>query len=593
MGLSISKLAVVVTAGVDGLQGGLKVASKAVDGFASRFLSAKNMIVAAGGAIAGAIAAWGVSSAIQGQMQAIDNTAKLADSLGVAAESYSRLQYAASYAGASNEDLAAGLGKMLKNLSDAQEGTGSAAEALRVMGLDASKLVNMRPEEAMGAIADGLNSIENPAQRAAAAQAIFGKGAIKLMPLLSGGSEGLSSMSEEADKLGYSFDRIEAAQIEAANDSLQKISNVLTGVVNQLAIKLAPFIEAAANKLTDLATRGDGLAGVVNTAFETVVLAVAKVTNWLDLLKAGFKFLQAGAALAIGGLLKSIDYLGAGLVKILNLLPGVELEWTETISAMADGVLDEAAKLSQEGKVAFGNFVDGSRSRATTQFFDELRNKSHSAAESMVGAKGKMSDFVDGIEEGAKRLEKVNDILTKLREEVATFGMSKGQKLAAELQGLGASGDQINEAMGLQKQLDEMERVKKSQEDMAKAADELFEATRTPAEKYAAELERINELLIKGAISEETANRAASKARTDMLGDGEKRDDTGGPKLLQAGSQEAARFVAQIQRRQGQDEQGKRMLVVQERQLDIQRQTLEAIKGSSGETDTFAVAVIA
>src|SRR5207247_2365101 len=103
-------------------------------------------------------------------------------------------------------------------------------------------------------IADKISKIENPAERATAAMQIFGKSGQQLLPLMMSGAEGLAAAQKEAEKLGLTYNRVDAAKVEAANDSMTRMKAVVTGVGNQLAIQLAPFIDAAATKLTALAS---------------------------------------------------------------------------------------------------------------------------------------------------------------------------------------------------------------------------------------------------------------------------------------------------------------------------------------------------
>src|SRR2546426_591780 len=82
------------------------------------------------------------------------------------------------------------------------------------------ELVNTAPEEALKGIADGLSKMENPAQRAAAAVAIFGKAGQGMLPMLLGGAEALSAAQREAEKLGLTFSRLDAAKVELANEAM-------------------------------------------------------------------------------------------------------------------------------------------------------------------------------------------------------------------------------------------------------------------------------------------------------------------------------------------------------------------------------------
>ncbi len=83
-----------------------------------------------------------------------------------------------------------------------------------------------------------LCSIHNPTERATAAIELFGKSGQSLLPLLMQGSEGIAAAQREAEKLGLSFSRIDAHQVEQANEAIVRLKAVFTGIGNQLAIQL-------------------------------------------------------------------------------------------------------------------------------------------------------------------------------------------------------------------------------------------------------------------------------------------------------------------------------------------------------------------
>ena len=55
-------------------------------------------------------------------------------------------------------------------------------------------------------------------------------------------------MAKESELLGLSMSRVDAAQIEAANDSITRAQGVFEGIGNQIAVSLSPLVsELAAN----------------------------------------------------------------------------------------------------------------------------------------------------------------------------------------------------------------------------------------------------------------------------------------------------------------------------------------------------------
>src|SRR5690606_34764598 len=102
-------------------------------------------------------------------------SAKLADRLGLTTEALAGLNHAAELSGVSQESLSRSMEKMLNTIGEAAGGSKTATVALGRLGLSAEQMASMSADQQLAAIADGLNSVASPAERAAAAQDIFGR----------------------------------------------------------------------------------------------------------------------------------------------------------------------------------------------------------------------------------------------------------------------------------------------------------------------------------------------------------------------------------------------------------------------------------
>ena len=186
---------------------------------------------------------------------------------------------------------------MLKSLGDANTIGGPAASALAQMGLSAKTLASESPDQAFTQIADGLKAIQNPAARAQLAMDLFGKSGQELLPLMMQGSEGIKAAEEQAAKLGLTFNRVDAAKVEMANDAMTRLQGVVEGAAQTLAIDLAPFIDAVATKLMNVSTSGRGVASYITEGFGTVLQVLADLSDLLAVVEAGWQLLRSGKAL--------------------------------------------------------------------------------------------------------------------------------------------------------------------------------------------------------------------------------------------------------------------------------------------------------
>jgi len=148
-----------------------------------------------------------------------------------------------------------------------------------------------------------------------------------------------------------------------------------------------------------------------------------------------------------------------------------------------------------------------------------------------------------------------------LKEEIELFGKSKREIDLYNLAKMGATREGVAHVRALSAQLDAMEREKAAlektaadrraaREDLEADAKAIFEATRTPQEQFAAEMQRLDKLLAGGVLSWDTYNRAARQA-LETLAEAEGArlptlDSQGAaPAALEKGSVAAASAIAE------------------------------------------------
>ena len=88
-----------------------------------------------------------------------------------------------------------------------------------------------------------LMSIDNEAERAAAAAELFGENvAYEMTPLLQAGAEGMQSMRDEANELGLVMSGDAVKSGAAMNDMFTKIDQSIATLKNSLLVELMPYV---------------------------------------------------------------------------------------------------------------------------------------------------------------------------------------------------------------------------------------------------------------------------------------------------------------------------------------------------------------
>ncbi len=417
-----------VTLGLDSAQftNGMREAQTGLQKFAgiakAGALAIGTAMVAAGGAMA---------MAMKGVIDRADRMYEVSQSLGVAVEDLSRMQYAAELSGVSLEGLEKSIRKLSTSLYDAsQSATGPAAQAFKALGISATDANgNVRPViDVMGDLAARFEKMPDGVTKTALAIKVFGRSGADMIPMLNEGRAGLTAMYEEAQQLGVVLDTETAAAAERFNDNLTRLGKVQDGIITKITAGMLP----ALSNLTD---------ALANTSRNTGILN------------------------AIGGAL------------------GRMMQVQYTVIAGVAGAFSFLARTANMATVAVGRLLKGDFVGAA----EALRVGSLDIAGSLTGT-------VATIRNIWKPLEDVSAV----------------ENAAAQVDGLAHSARGAARATG--GLTDAQREQQQAASDLAREAAQVYDQTRTPAEQYAAEVERLTRLLNAAAISQDTFNRAMREA---------------------------------------------------------------------------------
>ncbi len=374
----IASLNVNLGVGIAQFSKGIMRARKEANSLLAPLVSLKAAAVGALGAVGVGVSATAFGSFVKDSMDAIDAANDAAQRIGVTTEALTSLRFAGKMGGVEMELMDASLAKMVKTLGQAALGADEPAEALKALGLEAKALANLEPEKAFSAIADGISKIENPAERAAHVTKLFGKSGQALLPVLMQGSKGLREMQQRARELGAVIDSVDAMQVAAANDALDEMFISIRGVGNQLAINLAPFIEAIAERFTAAGAQSDSWADATGDAVKRVTSFFIVLLDVIDSIPIHFKMAQIGMDQIVAS---TADGLGWLAEKADNLGHDLDRAWQTAdqlgVWALSGGTDTRAKERAAEAWAAVGNGspndVTQSPAAFAQAFADEMR----------------------------------------------------------------------------------------------------------------------------------------------------------------------------------------------------------------------------
>lgn len=441
-----------------------KRAEKALEQFRKK---AREVGKAVGLAFSAAGAA--VTVMVRNAVRDIDQLALMSTQVGLTTDNLSRMRYAAEQmAGVSNGQFDMALRRMTRRIAEASEGAGPAAAALRAIGLEARDLAKMSPDEQFRKLADAMKTTENQGSRLRATMAIFDTEGMPLVNMLRQGSDAIREFEAEADQLGLTIDSKTAAASREFTRQLQTLSAVKDGLVLRITAQVLPSLVAMTQRFTDSAKGASSLDQAARTASTGLKIFAALGSVIVGVFKTVGELLGGlGAALValVSGRFRDAFRIGSDLsMDFVGNIKGT----VDNVKAIWEGVEIDPGPAS-----------------------DAIAAPVSFAAEKVAKAGGRIKGEVDRIEQTIERL----------RRSVATFGMDEAQTQVFDLQMAGASPEQIARARGYLDELDRLNAAKLEEARLTRESEEaqreiaaLYDATRTPAEALANELERLNKL---------------------------------------------------------------------------------------------------
>ena len=201
---------------------------------------------------------------IQGFGEALDLGGRLSDlsaSTGETAGKLLVLERAFDNSGIGADKVGSAIAKMQKNIEDARDGSGTAANAFGMMGVKVEELEGKLPTEQLQVLASGIQSIDDPTQRAAAAMGVFGKSGAELLPLLTNLDGELADARDTVGSMAEIMDRRNAV-FDSVGDRFQTIGEKVRDFAAGILDKALPAIDAITTALSriDAAKIGQNLA---------------------------------------------------------------------------------------------------------------------------------------------------------------------------------------------------------------------------------------------------------------------------------------------------------------------------------------------
>lgn len=195
------------------------------------------------GALGIAVGAGGLGFMVKSSVDAADKIQKLSIRLGASTEALSEYQHVAALSGITFETFTMGLQRMTRRVAEAAQGTGEARGALEELGLTATQLTRLRPEDQFELIADAMQGVTNQADRVRLAMKLFDSEGVSLIQTMGKGAAGIREMRGEAKRLGLTLTQDGADAAANANDQITRLSASIRGTLVKAINAAGPALE--------------------------------------------------------------------------------------------------------------------------------------------------------------------------------------------------------------------------------------------------------------------------------------------------------------------------------------------------------------
>ena len=196
-----------------------------------------------------AAAAGGALFFVQRYANVADTAQKMADRIGIGVEEMQRLSHAFDLGGVAVGQSQRAMLYFTARIGEASKGTGEAADMFDAMGIsikDANGTIKSSGA-LFNEVADAMHNNESAAQRAYAAQILFGRAGRQMVKVLGEGSEAIRRQGAELDDYRL-ISEAEGRAAEQYIDEQLRLKQAITGVRNAIAADLVPELINAATK---------------------------------------------------------------------------------------------------------------------------------------------------------------------------------------------------------------------------------------------------------------------------------------------------------------------------------------------------------
>jgi cytochrome c556 len=229
----------------------LRKATKDLNDLEKTLLKTSSAAAAAGTAVAASLFLMAQRAA-----KTADEFKKFERATGTQANTLAALRFAIQRWGGTQRDADTSLRRFTKAVADANSGLDSYVRVFKRLDIEQKDLVGSNGslkslDELLPLVAEKFAGLGDDILAASTAQILFGRGGLRIIPLLKQGAEGLKEMADRAERLGILFSDEQLFQAEKFQDAMLDIRQSAEGLTFAIGFQLMPVIRRYTEAMTD------------------------------------------------------------------------------------------------------------------------------------------------------------------------------------------------------------------------------------------------------------------------------------------------------------------------------------------------------
>lgn len=199
-----------------------------------------------------------------------DNVDKMSQKIGISAQAFQEWDYVLGQNGADISILETGMKTLSSAVADAGNGTKSAQEKFKQLGVSYEDLGKMSQEDIFATVVSRLQEMPEGAERTALAADLLGKSAMELGPLLNQSAEATQALKDQAHDLGAVMSDEAVKDSAEFTDAMDNLGHAVDGAKNQLADNFLPGLTEVTNGFAGMIAGSEGASEQVTAGFEQI-----------------------------------------------------------------------------------------------------------------------------------------------------------------------------------------------------------------------------------------------------------------------------------------------------------------------------------